>query len=236
MVLLLVGLSGVARVIARSFRTEDESTDEDVAKRPRMPIRTASGASLRVAGRVRALGDVVTAPMSGGPCVAFQLQIEEWKSRYQVGSWHLLLDLQDARSFSLADETGDAFVDAAGPFVLALGSDEAGTNDPREPMDSGRMTTLTSLLGGYGKSWLGSKPLRYREGVLVEGDVVSVGGDGTRELNPAGRSPNSRDLPEWLVLRGTDDAPLWISDAPISSLATRELGSRAEPQKIVPSR
>jgi hypothetical protein len=70
-----------------------------------------------------ALFGLVIAPVSGRPCVAFQLFVEERNRR----SWLDLLELRDAQSFIVADDTGEAFVDTSGPFSLALVPDERGT-------------------------------------------------------------------------------------------------------------
>jgi hypothetical protein len=188
---------------------------KELASRPRARIGEASGAALRVTGRVEAQGDLLTAPVSGRRCVAFQLRVEEWREQNRLARWHLLLDLQDARSFGLGDETGEAFVDAGAPFILALTFDEHGGDDPSNAIEAARMKALDGLIGPPPKRLRASPGrLRYREGVINEGDLVSVAGSGARELNPGGRSPNFRDPPMWLVLRGTDEEPLWVSDAP----------------------
>jgi hypothetical protein len=215
-VVMALALSGIARLIAGGFRKREKGILEELAGRPLAPIGKASGAGLRVAGRVQALGDFVTAPVTGRRCVAFELRVEVWRGAGgRTNRWVPILELEDARSFGLADETGDAFVDAGGPFVLALVPDVAGGPGSSDPIDAGRRAVVTSLIGKVHAGWLrGSVPWRYSEGVLDEGDVVSVGGSGVRELNGAGRSPNSRDPPEWLVLRGSDEEPLLISNAP----------------------
>jgi hypothetical protein len=169
-----------------------------------------------VTGRVQARGDLLTAPLSGRRCVAFQLRVEEWRTRNvnDIGRWHPLLDLQDAQSFGLADETGDAVLHATTPFLLALDLDQQGSTERADTIDAAHMKTLVSLIGPARKGWFAEpRRLRCGEGVINEGDLVSVGGSGDRELNPTGRSPNSRDPARWLVLRGTDEQPLWISNA-----------------------
>lgn len=215
-VLALLALSGLARLIGRALREQEGTIRQELASRPRARIGEASGPGLRVTGRVQARGDLLTAPVSGRRCVAFQLRVEEWKaSRDRVHRWLPLFDLQDAQSFGLADETGDAMLDATTPFLLALELDEQGSTERADTIDAARMKALISLIGPARKGWLAEpRRLRYGEGIINEGDLVSVGGSGARELNPTGRSPNSRDPARWLVLRGTDEQPLWISNAP----------------------
>jgi len=57
--------------------------------------------------------------------------------------------------------------------------------------------------------------------VLEEGELVSVGGAGARDLDKTGDSPDGRSQPERLVLRGTESLPLLIRDG-------REAGSEPE--------
>ena len=55
--------------------------------------------------------------------------------------------------------------------------------------------------------------LRYEEAVLRDGETVSIGGHGVRQVSPEEQSANRRAPPEWLVLRGTAEEPLLIADA-----------------------
>jgi len=214
-VLTALALSVLARVIGGSLRKRERGIQQELASRPRARIGKASGAALRVTGRVQARGDLLIAPVTGRRCVAFQLRVEQWKMRNHIGAWQLLLDLQDARSFGLADETGDALVDASTPFVLALAFDEEGSTERSDGIEAERMRTLDSLLGPPPSGWFSEpRQLRFGEGVFREGDLVSVAGSGARELNPTGRSPSFRDPSVWLVMRGSDEEPLWISNVP----------------------
>jgi len=206
-VLTALGLSGLIRLVWGG-RGRKKEIQKELASRPLSRIGEASGAALRVAGRLQVRGDLLTAPVSGRPCVAFQLRVEEFKTQNRIAGWHTLLDLQDARSFGLSDETGDALVDAGTPFLLALVLDVKGGTGWPDAVDAAQMATVDTLIGRKPKD---QRRLRFAEGVLNEGDLVSVAGSGDRTLNPTERS--LRDPPMWLVLRGTDEEPLWISSA-----------------------
>jgi hypothetical protein len=63
-------------------------------------------------------------------------------------------------------------------------------------------------------NWMGRwGPFFYAEGVLEEGESVSVGGGSAHEVDPLGERTGPRSPPERLVLRGSQAQPLLISDA-----------------------
>jgi hypothetical protein len=60
-------------------------------------------------------------------------------------------------------------------------------------------------------TWFGRwRALQYGEGVLREGDPVTIGGDSVEEIDPRGERTGLRSPPEKLVLRGTEARPLLI--------------------------
>src|SRR6185503_713669 len=129
-------LSGAFRLIG-DVRRWTRGIQKELAGRPRARIGEASGDALSVIGRAQARGDLLTAPVSGWRCLAFQFRVEQWRGGNEGGLWCPLLELQDARSFGLTDETGDAVVDADTIFLLALRFDEEGGGRFR-PIDAAR--------------------------------------------------------------------------------------------------
>lgn len=208
-VLLAIAAVGLARLGYRGFLSREARVRRALARRPRVQIDAASGRKLRVTGRVRPRGEPLIAPVSGRPCVAFQLFVEERNGR----RWIDLLELRDAQSFTVADETGEALVDTSGPFALALVPDEQGAMGWFDRITPAQLQALRSTLGSRATTWYGGwKRLRFKEGLLETDDRVSVGGSGEREQSPEGQS-NLREPPERLVLRGTADEPLLIGDS-----------------------
>ena len=200
---------GLARLGYRGFLSREARVRRALARRPRARIDAASGTKLRVTGRVRQRGEPLIAPVSGRPCVAFQLFVEERNGR----RWIDLLELRDAQSFIVADDTGEAFVDTSGPFALALVPDQQGAMGWFDRITPAQLQALRSTLGSRATTWYGGwKRLRFKEGTLENDDWVSVGGSGEREQSPDGQS-SLREPPERLVLRGTADEPLLISDS-----------------------
>ena len=199
---------GLARIAYRDFLSREARIKRALARRPRARIYEAAGAKLRVTGRVRQRGEPMMAPVGGRPCVAFQLFVEEHNGQ----RWIDLLELRDAQSFVVVDDTGKALVDTSGPFALALVPDERGTMGRFDRITPAQLQALRSTLGSRATTWYGGwKRLRFKEGILENGDWVSVGGNGEREQSSEGQR-SLRQPPEWLVMRGTADEPLLISD------------------------
>ena len=144
------------------------------------------------------------------PCIAFHLLVEENAGRK---GWRRLLEIREARPFVIADETGEALVDpTAGPFHLALNSDERGGTGWFDQIGEAQRRALMSVGPAQSPGRDGRKR-QYQEGILREGETVAVGGCGVLEVSPDVVSVNPREPPQWLVLRGTSDEPLLISDS-----------------------
>jgi len=164
-----------------------------------------------VTGRIQRDAKVLEAPLSGRRCVAYELVVDELTSG-SPSLWQRLLDLRQACPFLLEDDSGTARIDTAGPGFVALVHDCAGVTSGIYP---GKHRALSRVLESHGvlpMTWLGRwKPLRYAEGVLEIGELVTVGGQGAREIDPAGESPSQRSPPERLVIRGSEQEPLLIT-------------------------
>jgi hypothetical protein len=218
-IFLSVAALGLARVLYAEFASrDDDRLTHTLARRPRARIQAIEGDVVRVTGHVRSRGELLQAPVTGRPCVAFHLLIEEWRYRNRCASWEVLLEIQQARPFAVTDESGEATVDTAGPTEVFLVLDRCGPSRRRDQADRAQLAVLKKLLKSGGvaiTNWFGdSKIIRYQEGVLEEGEKVSVGGRAIREVSPDGERSSPRQPPERLVLRGTAEEPLLISDSP----------------------
>src|SRR5215831_15147909 len=109
----------------------------------RVLARDAAGAELRVVGRVRPRSrEALRAPITGRPCVAFQVSIDESDGE----GWAERLSLREAQSFVVVDESGRALVDADGPFELALVTDRQASSGLLGMMTSDELQAARSYL------------------------------------------------------------------------------------------
>jgi hypothetical protein len=186
-----------------------------LAARPAPRVNAASG-EVRVAGRVRGTGELLRAPLTGRTCVAYELLVETTSStgdrtqlRFRVVSE------QRACAFLVEDESGIARVETSRSFVLDLPRDHTGSVGwlDRYPGDHGRLAEVVEAAGFQARNRFNRwRPISYGEGVLREGDFVVVGGVSDREADPMGEKPDARSPPERVVLRGSEETPLLISE------------------------
>jgi hypothetical protein len=191
-------------------RRRARKIERALARCPRAWIREARG-PVRVSGRVVRAGDLLEAPLSGRPCVAYELVVQATEQRSGPGSVPRGVDKKEACSFLLEDESGTAQIDTSGPAFLAVVHDRAGVTGGVYPGEHRALSVILESHGLNPVNWLGRwRAIRYAEGVLEEGALVSVGGNGVREIDQGGDRRGHRSPPERLVLRGTDAQPLLI--------------------------
>jgi hypothetical protein len=208
----LFGAFAVARVVYADFLSREARVKRALARRPRVSIARAPDGVVRVTGRVRAGGDLLRGPVTQRPCVAYHLVIEG----DEQGNWGSVLELEDARPFTLIDQTGEAFIDVAGrSFLLALVVDKSGWTRSGADLDAPSQAVrslLESANVALDGMFDGPRRFRYREAALREGRRVAVGGQGTREVTPDGARASVREPPQRYVVRGSAEQPLLISD------------------------
>lgn len=195
--------------------TRRKRIDRAIAARPRALVHTARGA-VRLTGRVRRISELVTSPLSGRPCVAFDLTVDEPRPTNGPGGagWHRRVKMSAARTFAIVDESGEARIDLSGPFEMSLGGGLTGTTEGKHPGRHPQLASFLSSLDVSSTGWFGRwRQFHYVEAVLEEGELISVSGESTLEVDPTGERTDPRSPPQCLVLRGTEETPLLISDA-----------------------
>jgi len=198
------------------FPGRAERIQRALAAEPRALVAEAEG-TVRLTGRVRRSGDLLQSPLSGRPCVAFEIVVSAKTTFAGPGAppWLNLVETQEACPFLVADESGEARVDTSGPFRLAVVHDRRGTTSwlDEYPGKHQELALYLEAAGVISTGWHGRwKAFHYREGVIVEDQVVTVGAATVHEPDPTVRS-DPRSVPERLVVRGSEDSPLLISGA-----------------------
>jgi hypothetical protein len=179
-------------------------------------IRDARDGTVRIRGNVRPSGGhLLRAPVTGRRCVGFHLIVYEWRPlRSQDRRYDVLLDLEEACPFFVADGSAEAFVDTSAPMDLDLQSERRALSRRR----NAELDALIQLLSSRGISTENAlgipRLISYEEGILAENHRVSVTGIGLHEVSLDGESSGPREPPQRLTLRGTAAAPLLVSNTP----------------------
>jgi len=211
-VMAMVGTAGYFSPRNRAKRRA-RRTERALAARRRSWISEAHG-PVRVTGRIHRDAKVLQAPLSGRRCVVYELVVDELSSG-SPSLWRRLLDLRQACPFLLEDDSGTARIDTAGPGFVALVHDRVGVTSGVYPGNHLELSMVLESWGLLPTTWLGRwRPLRYAEGVLEPGELVTVGGNGAREIDQGGDSPSLRSPPQRLVIRGSEAEPLLITGVP----------------------
>jgi hypothetical protein len=216
----VLALAVLALVIAAAnlfWPSRRRRIERALAARPRALVHDALG-TVRLTGRARRIGELLRAPLSGRPCVAYEVVVDEPGSARGPGAaaWRHRVELHDAQPFLVVDETGEARVDTSGPMLISLSYDHTGYTGAfgQFPGDHQALASFLWSLDVVRINWLGRwRRFRYAEGVLEEGELVSVSADSVLEVDPMGERADLRSPPRRLVLRGTEARPLLISDA-----------------------
>jgi hypothetical protein len=214
---LLMGVTalaiGGARAAYTAVVTRQTHQRRLPANRRRTRIDQTSDGPARVGGRARRRGDLVKGPLSGRACIAFELMVEEERE----GHWSRCLHLLEARPFTLSDDSGEALVDTAGSFELALVPSVRGYTGWFRRGRREHLHQLRKLLGardvpiGHTTTHGGWRRFRYEESLLEEGAELWVAGNAAHDVLPDGERTTPRGPPRSLVLRGSADQPLLIS-------------------------
>jgi hypothetical protein len=212
---LFVAVFGIGiahKVYADSFGREVRMRHR-LARRARVAIAEAHDGLVRLTGRAQPSGESLTSPVSQRCCVAFQLVVKVMDGD---GQWRDVLEVEEARPFTLVDESGQAAIDtAAGPCSISLVPDRkdsssifrSESNDLRiaRALLRSRDVETETILGRERGIW-------FTEAVLLAGAEVAVGGQCAREVTLDGDRAGYREVPQRLVVRGTAQEPLMLSN------------------------
>jgi len=171
---------------------------------------------VKICGRLRYVGEPRIAPLSGRRCGAWRVEVDEYRRSGKSGSWHNVITELDAGEIELDDGTGRARVNALGAQLVIVKDAHytSGTfNDA-----SAVLERYLARHGHESTGFLGlNKGLRYKEGVLEEGEDVAVLGLARWEHDPSVDSRGARgyrELPRRLVIDTAPDGQLIVCDDP----------------------
>jgi hypothetical protein len=176
-------------------------------------VRQLTEGIVRVTGTAQTFDGLLSAPCSGRPCLAYDLTVQRMTGK----SWVDLLFVRAARSFLVAEETGTVVIHPDRHYWLVLVEDRTDEAAWCTAPDDATFGKLAAIFKAEGIPLTGGpfdQALRYHEGIVEVGERVTVQGRAVREVSAGGERADPRSPPEIVVLRGTAENPLRISDQP----------------------
>lgn len=186
-VIAFVALLIAGGVLYYFFGTADKRLKRRILKLPigESIAQTPENQDVRVSGTLAYLEGKppLTAPISGRPCAAWRVIVEERRKHSESSSWHKVIDDAGSTDFALEDPSGRAIVDGT-VLSLALDFDASGGQGFFNPA-SPALAAFMESRGVSTRGFLLKKTLRAREGILEAGEVVTVAGNGTQMNDPS---------------------------------------------------
>lgn len=187
-----------------------------------VPIEKVSGGRVAsIAGRVTKPQEPVVAPISGRRCVFYQVRVV----RQLEDDGEEVICENHGTDFTVADESGEALIRMADAEVVVdrAANVESGEFDAASAAMEALLarhnetsTATEAMLAQHNPRTPGSsgnRRLRYIEGVVQEGDMVTVLGRGEWEPDPSAKSDASyREMGTRLVFSAVKNQRLVVSD------------------------
>lgn len=212
MTLVIVGV-GAGIIILSIFFNNKQRLLRNLKKTKAIPVnRAQENQYVKLIGKAKHVSEPLNAPLSGRPCVFYQILVERKGSK---NSWHTVIKEIVADDFFI--EAGDEMAivkmkDSQPVRMVYLVKDHnehsATFNDANE--------TVEAYLKNHGKSSVGflglNKTMRYKEGIIEIDETIAVKGvaNWKRLSEPIAGYPYSKIL----TLSGTKKQKLVVTDLP----------------------
>jgi CBS domain-containing protein len=204
---------GVLIRAAATSMSEAEQVERELRLAPRATaLGLADGASGRLAGVVTS-DATLRAPLTGRPCVAYVVRVDEKRADRRWSRWRERLHEVRGVPFTIDDGTGRALIDPSRSTLLLHmdSTTRSGRFDSATPVEESFLARHQFASTG----WFLDKTLRDREGVIEAGERVAIVGRGLRQPDPdAAADPHGAPgmLPTRVVIAGTAQQPVLVTD------------------------
>jgi len=170
-----------------------------------------SGDIAKIVGKVEIVGTPLIAPLSGRRCAYYYVLVEQQVSSGKSAHWNTIIEEELAGSFVVRDGRYCAQINAKN-VKSYLVQDRIYTSGFRNDA-TGVLEQYLRQHGQESEGFLGmNKTLRYKEGVLEEGELIAAIGRGEWKNADRAQLPDSYD--RILEISSTEEEPVYLSDDP----------------------
>jgi len=167
------------------------------------------GEIVKISGKVELTGPPLVAPLSGRKCAYYHVLVEQLVNTGKSTHHKKLIEEEVAGPFGIREGRSCACIDTSRveSYIVDDAKYESGIfNDPTEVLDN-----YLSAHNLNSENFIGfNKSMRYREGILEEGEVISVLGQARWKHTETGEW--SDDFGKLLIIGPTDKMPVYLSD------------------------
>jgi len=171
----------------------------------------ASGDIAKVVGKVEYVGEPLIAPLSGRRCAYYYVLVEEQISTGKSSHWENIIEEEVAGTFVIRDGRHCAHINSKN-VKSVLVEDRQYKSGFRNDASS----ELERYLNNHEKKSQGTfgwnKTIRYKEGVLEEGELIAAMGRGEWKNADQEQLPDTYD--RVLAITSTEKEPVYLSDDP----------------------
>ena len=170
-----------------------------------------SGDIAKIVGKVEIVGNPLIAPLSGRPCAYYYVLVEEKVSSGKSTHWSTIIEEEIAGAFVVRDGRYSAHINTKN-VKSYLVQDRIYTSGFGEDATE----VLEKYLRQHGQKSEGffsiNKSLRYKEGILEEGELIAAIGRGEWKNADQAQLPENYD--RVLEISSTEEEPVYLSDDP----------------------
>lgn len=136
----------------------------------------------RIVGKIEIIGEPLYSPLSGRPCAYYHIHVEQKVQSGKSSNWRTVIDEEIYTDFVIRDGRHCAFInsDRIKTYLIQDRKFHSGFLNDAEPK-------LESYLTQHGKSSTGffgfNRTMRYKEGILEQGEAVVAAGIGKWKRN-----------------------------------------------------
>ncbi len=206
--LLVIGII----VFASNYFNKKAIVRRKLKKAPARKISNfADGEIAKIVGKVELISKPLIAPLSGRQCAYYYVLIEQYESTGKSSHWKTIIEEEVAGTFGMRD----------GNYCAQIESKDVKTYIIQDrKYSSGFMNDASEVLVRYLKKYgkeseniLGfNKTLRYKEGILEEGELITVLGKGTWKT--ANQDQFADTYGKVLVISSSKETNVYMSDDP----------------------
>ncbi|HCT29747.1 MAG TPA: hypothetical protein DIW31_03200 [Bacteroidales bacterium] len=170
-----------------------------------------SGDIAKVVGKVEFAGEPLIAPLSGRRCAQYHVLVEEQVSSGKSSHWKTIIEEEVVGKFVIRDGRHCAHINNQKVKSYLV-------EDRKYSSRHGHDATpeLERFLNAHGQKSEGffgwNKNIRYKEGVLEEGELIAAVGRGEWKTAEQAQLPDTYD--RVLEISATEQEPVYLSDDP----------------------